>query len=308
MSSDLYEDAKRDLRDLGLGSYADTNCYNLGKLPYGDLSESHPEGVMFATYQTLVSKNRQKETRLDQLVKWCGGEDFDGLIMLDECHKAKTIELDKDGNPKTEGRGSKKRDKSSQTAKNVVFIQQALPRARVVYCSATSVSHPKNLGFMSRLGLWGPGTEHPSGFNQFLQGLKRLGTGAMELHAMHLKSIGALCARTLSYESCDFELVDGVSDESVRALYNKASDIWTALHSQLLDRCTKLRRKQDMNDKIAEWSEKMELTADMRYHLDLHRDSDSESDHEGDDKLVEETRLRRMYRERQAKHLLGKDA
>lgn len=180
VSADLYEDAKRDLRDLGLGSYAETHCYNLGKLPYGDLTKSHPEGVMFATYSTLISKNRQKQTRLDQLIKWCGGEDFDGLVMLDECHKAKTIELDANGNPKTEGRGAKKRDKSSQTAKNVVNLQQALPRARVVYCSATSVSHPKNLGFMSRLGLWGPGTEHPSGFNQFLDGLKRLGTGAME--------------------------------------------------------------------------------------------------------------------------------
>ena len=181
VSSDLYEDAKRDLRDLGLGDYAETNCYNLGKLPYGDLTESHPEGVMFATYSTLISKNRQKETRLDQLIEWCGGEDFDGLIMLDECHKAKTIELDKDGNPKMSiGRGGKKQELSSKTAKNVVHLQQALPRARVVYCSATSVSHPKNLGFMNRLGLWGPGTEHPSGVNQFLEGLKRLGTGAME--------------------------------------------------------------------------------------------------------------------------------
>src|SRR5210317_924011 len=124
VSSDLYEDAKRDLRDLGLGSYAETHCYNLGKLPYGNLSESHPEGVMFATYQTLISENRQKETRLDQLVKWCGGEDFDGLVMLDECHKAKTIELDADGNPKTGG--NNKREKSSKTAKNVLFLQQAL--------------------------------------------------------------------------------------------------------------------------------------------------------------------------------------
>jgi len=180
VSSDLYEDAKRDLRDLGLGSYADTHCYNLGKLPYGDLCESHPEGVMFATYSTLISKNRQKQTRLDQLIEWCGGEDFEGLIMLDECHKAKTIELDADGNPKTVGKGSEKREKSSQTAKNVVTLQQALPRARVAYCSATSVRHPKNLGFVHRLALWGPGTEHPSGFNQFLDGLKRLETGAME--------------------------------------------------------------------------------------------------------------------------------
>ena len=63
----------------------------------------------------------------------------------------------------------------------MVELQNNLPRARVVYCSATSVSEPKNLGFMSRLGLWGPGTEHPSGFGQFLKGIERLGTGAMEL-------------------------------------------------------------------------------------------------------------------------------
>ena len=74
-------DAKRDLRDLGLDSYADENCHNLGKLQYGDLNEKYPEGVMFATYQTLISKNKQKQTRLDQLIEWCGGEDFDGLIM-----------------------------------------------------------------------------------------------------------------------------------------------------------------------------------------------------------------------------------
>lgn len=183
VSSDLYEDAKRDLCDLGLDSYADENCFNLGKLPYGDLTKNYPEGVMFATYQTLISKNRNKDTRFDQLLKWCGGDDFDGLVMLDECHKAKNIELDADGKPKMAGKGMDRREKSSKTATAVVQLQQAMPRARVVYCSATSVSQPKNLGFMSRLGLWGYGTEHPSGFNQFLDGLKRLGTGAMEVRS-----------------------------------------------------------------------------------------------------------------------------
>jgi hypothetical protein len=163
VSSDLYEDAKRDLSDLGLTTYANKHCYNLGKLPYGDLEETCSEGVMFATYQTLISKNKAKQTRLDQLIEWCGGDEFEGLIMLDECHKAKTIELDADGNPRTKGHGVNKQEKSSQTAMKVVKLQQLLPRARVVYCSATSVSHPKNLGFMSRLGLWGYGTEHPSG-------------------------------------------------------------------------------------------------------------------------------------------------
>ena len=79
---------------------------------------------------------------------------------------------------------------------------------------------------MSRLGLWGPGTEHPSGFNQFLDGLDRLGTGAMELHAMHLKSIGAITARMLSYSACEFEMIDGVGSDTVRA-------VTTALRSDL---------------------------------------------------------------------------
>ena len=139
--------------------------------------------------------------------------------MFDECHKAKTVELDEHGNPTK---------KSTQTAKAVVELQNRLPRARVVYCSATSVSEPKNLGFMSRLGLWGPGTEHPTGFGQFLNSIKnKLGTGAMELHAMHLKSIGAICARTLSFQACEFELIEDVSDESVQKIYNDAANLWS---------------------------------------------------------------------------------
>ena len=40
---------------------------------------------MFCTYQTLIAKNRSGGTRLDQLIDWCGGGEFDGLILLDEC-------------------------------------------------------------------------------------------------------------------------------------------------------------------------------------------------------------------------------
>lgn len=43
---------------------------------------------------------------------------------------------------------------------NVSFVisQARLPEARVVYCSATGASEPRNMGYMVRLGLWGPGT------------------------------------------------------------------------------------------------------------------------------------------------------
>ena len=33
--------------------------------------------------------NTTKQYRLDQLVNWCGGQDFDGCLVFDECHKAK---------------------------------------------------------------------------------------------------------------------------------------------------------------------------------------------------------------------------
>ena len=222
--------------------------------------------------------------------------------MFDECHKAKTVELDAQGNPTK---------KSSQTAKAVVEIQSRLPRARVVYCSATSVSEPKNLGFMSRLGLWGYGTEHPQGFSQFLKGIKRLGTGAMELYAMHLKAQGAIVARTLSYEACEFELIEDVSDESVRKIYNDAANLWIDLHSQLADRCAKLEKDGDVQKKINRTLERQGgqglLSEEELFYQGLNEDSDSEGEDEEDedDPLVIQRNLRRKFRHRKPSRLKG---
>lgn len=51
-----------------------------------------------------------------------------------------------------------------QVGQAVVGLQRALPGARVVYCSATGASEPRNLGYMERLGLWGPGNPSFSSF------------------------------------------------------------------------------------------------------------------------------------------------
>lgn len=331
VSSDLYEDAKRDLSDLGLTDYAENNCYNLGKLPYGNrvdpptsanrskknnggkkggkktaskkVSGDYEEGVMFVTYSTLIGKSNIGYTRLEQLIDWCGGEEFDGLIMLDECHKAKSVDLDENGNAKRAGKNSA----CSQIAAKVVELQNALPRARVVYCSATSVSEPKNLGFMSRLGLWGPGTEHPTGFNAFLQGIKRLGTGAMELHAMHLKASGALVARTLSYEDCEFALEEGVTDPKIHDVYNASTELWTDLYHQLADRCAKLKSKEGMQERIDNilGADNMSLNEELREHISLHEDSDSEGSDDDDEGIAEQRNLRRKFRNRKPGHLKG---
>ena len=80
VSSDLYPDAKRDMNDLGL--QLNTHLFGKNKLVQSQ------EGVVFATYSTLI-RSTGNQTRLKQLVDWCGGDQFDGLVMFDECHKAK---------------------------------------------------------------------------------------------------------------------------------------------------------------------------------------------------------------------------
>lgn len=46
----------------------------------------------------------------------------------------------------------------------VLELQNRLPKARVVYASATGASEPKNMAYMVRLGIWGKGTA----FKEFL--------------------------------------------------------------------------------------------------------------------------------------------
>ncbi len=68
--------------------------YPLHKMPYGDLPVDVDDGVMFCTYQSLISRNKQAESRLDQLVAWAAAatEDddpasFDGVLVFDEAHR-----------------------------------------------------------------------------------------------------------------------------------------------------------------------------------------------------------------------------
>lgn len=88
------------------------------------------KGVIFSTYSSLIRKTNgdgvraKYNFRLKQLIEWCGGEQFDGVIIFDECHKAKNLV--------TSGNGKK-----TITGQAVVDLQKALPNARIVYASAT---------------------------------------------------------------------------------------------------------------------------------------------------------------------------
>jgi hypothetical protein len=143
--------------------------YALNKLPYGNIDAD--EGLMFVTYSSLISGTGKKKgksgSRFDQLISWCG-PDFDGCLLFDECHRAKNFVSGK---------------RSTKTGTAVYNIQLALPKARVVYCSATGVTDPINMGYMSRLGLWGAGTPFPV-FDDFLNVVQKA-IGMMELAVRH---------------------------------------------------------------------------------------------------------------------------
>ncbi|KAK9814268.1 hypothetical protein WJX72_003136 [[Myrmecia] bisecta] len=219
-SSDLHHDAERDLRNLGCHINVINNCQTLDKETRAlGLPKDFQEGVLFLTYSTLIS-NVKGRTRLQQVVDWLGGpEAFDGLICFDECHKAKNFVPGKEA-------------QSTKVATAVLELQKVLPRARIVYCSATGVSEVGNMAYMTRLGLWGPGSAF-SDFEAFLDSMKKRGVSFMEMLAMEMKSEGYYVARGLSFRDAEFmELECKLAPEQVE-VYDRAVDLWQDLRREI---------------------------------------------------------------------------
>jgi hypothetical protein len=133
-------------------------------------------------------------------------------VVFDECHKAKNLFPVGSGKP-------------TKTALAVMELQQKLPKARVVYSSATGASEPRNMGYMSRLGIWGPGTQFPV-FNDFIQAVEKRGVGAMEMVAMDMKLRGMYLARQLSFSGVTFRIESAPLEKNFVEAYNGAVKLW----------------------------------------------------------------------------------
>uniref|UniRef100_A0A6I8P8R0 Protein strawberry notch homolog 2 n=1 Tax=Ornithorhynchus anatinus TaxID=9258 RepID=A0A6I8P8R0_ORNAN len=203
VSNDLKYDAERDLKDIEAPNIP---VHALNKIKYGDTATS--EGVLFATYSALIGESQaggQHRTRIKQILDWCG-ENFDGVIVFDECHKAKNAS-------------------STKMGKAVLDLQNKLPLARVVYASATGASEPKNMIYMSRLGIWGEGTPFRA-FEEFLHAIEKRGVGAMEIVAMDMKVSGMYIARQLSFSGVTFRIEEIPLDPHYERVYNRAARLW----------------------------------------------------------------------------------
>jgi hypothetical protein len=210
----LLEATRRDLHDLGL---------SIPLAIVNDEAADKPirlqRGVLFSSYGSLIASSKDGAKRIDQILKWLGP---DGVVILDEAHKAKNAVPAGQGEP-------------TLTGQAVIDLQNPSkhPDLRVVYSSATGATNVRNMAYMTRLGLWGPGTAFPNGFAEFLKAIDSGGVGAMEMVSRDMKSLGMYLSGTISFGECPIsrkaveyrEKVHHLTPDQLR-IYNVASQAW----------------------------------------------------------------------------------
>ena len=209
----LLEDARRDWVALG-GIPIDIQPLASWKL---GTPIAMRDGILFVTYPTLRS-GRSDATRLDQILAWAG-EDFDGVIVFDEAHAMANA---------AGGEGSRGKVKGSEQGIAGVRLQNLLPRARVLYASATGASDVNNLAYATRLGLWGPETAFANR-EAFVADIRDGGIAAMELVARDLKSLGLYTARALSFAGVEYEILEHCLTEDQIIVYDAYAEAWGIL-------------------------------------------------------------------------------
>jgi predicted RNA methylase len=217
----LLEDARRDWSAIG-GSASDIVAQ--GSWKQADAIRLD-RGVLYSTYATLRQPARgARASRLDQIVAWLG-EGFDGVIVFDEAHAM--------ANAAGGGKGARGPKKASQQGMAGLALQNRLPKARVLYVSATGATTPENLAYASRLGLWG-GVEAPFVNREtFLDAIESGGVAVMELIARELKALGLYIARSLSFDGVEYEAVGHqLTDQDVE-IWNSWADAYQLIHHNL---------------------------------------------------------------------------
>ncbi|MGL4525426.1 MAG: strawberry notch-like NTP hydrolase domain-containing protein [Aestuariivirga sp.] len=248
-SDKLLEDAQRDWAALGQEK--------LQIVPLSRFKQGTPvtlnEGILFTTYATLRSDERQgpdgtvKASRLKQVIDWLNAPTpkavsngpvsvsaaagmvspasaFDGVIVFDEAHAMANAA----------GENGERGDKAaSQQGRAGVRLQNALPRARVLYVSATGATTVSNLAYATRLGLWGS-TDMPFATREaFVEAMESGGIAAMEVLARDLKALGLYTARALSYAGVEVEMLEHpLSLEQIR-IYDAYASAFEIIHNNL---------------------------------------------------------------------------
>jgi hypothetical protein len=202
------------------------------------------DGVLFTRYSMLASgstilngqlvrkdvkpKAGQKTTgekmnsRLEQLIAWAG-PDFDGVIAFDESHNMTNT----DG--EANARGASPPAARAMAANE---LQRRLPKARIVYVSATGAKSVSTLVYTERLGLWGEGTPFPKKVD-FVGKITQGGLGAMEMVTRDLKADGKYIARSLAYDSVTYDQLEHELTIDQSEIYDNMAQAWQVVLQNL---------------------------------------------------------------------------
>jgi hypothetical protein len=213
----LLEDARRDWSALG-GLPLDIQPLSQWKLGAPIVMD---RGILFVTYPTLRS-GRGEATRLRQILDWATAE-FEGVVAFDEAHAMANA---------AGGEGSRGKVKGSEQGVAGIRLQNLLPRARVLYASATGASDVNNLAYAMRLGLWGPETAFADRA-AFVAAIRDGGIAAMELVARDLKALGLYTARALSFAGVEYDVLEHQLTAEQIAIYDAYAEAWAIIHANL---------------------------------------------------------------------------
>jgi DNA-binding Lrp family transcriptional regulator len=218
----LFVDATRDMIGAGMGE--DKLFKHSATKPNNAINRD--EGVMFTTYDTLKKASegetnaageivKPPRSRIDQIAEWAG-EDYDGVIVFDEAHGMKNaVDLISEG----------RRTNAAGKALAGIALANRLPKARVVYLSATGFTEVSNLAYATRLGLWGEGTAFAN-VAQFINQVSAGGVAMMEAIAKDLKAMGLYISRALSFEGVEYSHMQHTLTREQLEIHNTAAAAW----------------------------------------------------------------------------------
>lgn len=97
---------------------------------------------------------------------------------------------------------------------------------------------------------------------------------------MHLKSKGAMVARTLSYQGCEFAAISNIMNKESYKIYDKSAVLWGEMHDALINEMAQRRDRADYEKKLRWMQEKGQtfMDADMLEKSRLFADSDDENE------------------------------
>jgi hypothetical protein len=164
-------------------------------------------GVIVITYASLRRDPENDFPNTAILAKWMNEQGKgEGVLTFDEAQNLRNADTD---------------TVSSQGLAGML-LDARLPMARIVYASATGATRPENLGYMRRLGLWGPSALAHS-FVDLREQLNH--NTSLETIAIDLKSRGLMVSRTLSLTGVTYGTLDHRYTTQQRDIYQQISSL-----------------------------------------------------------------------------------